>query len=73
MPRKTITRKARFKAALALVGKTQTEWAKDHGVHPVYLSAVLSPVQPKESKSLEMKVDLFISMVERQMAKRIAA
>lgn len=63
MPRIQSTRKARFKAALALSGTTQADWAKERDVTPEHLNAVISEVQPRESKALEEKIDAFIEAV----------
>lgn len=68
MPRIKSTRKARFKAALALAGMTQTEWAAQNGITPDHLSMVISEKQLRESRVLEEKIDKFITHVESQVA-----
>lgn len=68
MPRIKSTRKARFKAALALAGMTQTEWAAQNGITADHLSMVISEVYPRESKVLEGKIDKFIEQVVKQVA-----
>lgn len=60
MPRIHLTRKTRFKAALAFAKMTQTEWAELHGITPEHLNAVISETQTRESKALEEKIDAFI-------------
>lgn len=58
------SRKARFKAALALAGITQTEWAAQHGVTAGHLGNTL---RGRESKSLEEKIDAFIAEIEAKV------
>lgn len=57
------TRKARFKAALALAGISQAVWAAAHDVTPGHLSMVISEVQPRESGRLTAEIDEFIEKV----------
>lgn len=57
------TRKARFKAALALAGISQRVWAEAHEVTPEHLSMVISDIQPRESQRLEAEIDEFIEKV----------
>jgi hypothetical protein len=57
------TRKARFKAALALAGISQRVWAEAHEITPEHLSMVISDVQPRESFRLETEIDEFIEKV----------
>lgn len=71
MTKTTPTRKARFKAALALAGITQTVWAKENGVTQGHLSQTLAGI--RESKTLTEKVDAFIVTQERKAAKRYGA
>jgi hypothetical protein len=71
MPRIQTSRKARFTAALALVGKTKTQWALEHGVHRVHLNAVLR--DERESPRLVVEVDRFIADVERQFMAKVNA
>jgi DNA transposition AAA+ family ATPase len=68
MLRIKLTRKARFKSALALVGMTQTEWAQGNGITAEHLSMVISDTQDRESKALEDKIDAFIEAIESQVA-----
>jgi hypothetical protein len=63
-------RKARFKAALALTGMTQQQWAEREKVTRQHLGAVLR--DDRESGSLIAKVDAFIAEVAQQQ-KSLAA
>lgn len=58
------SRKARFKAALALAGITQTEWAEHQGVTAGHLGNTL---RGRESKVLEEKIDAFIAEVDAKV------
>jgi hypothetical protein len=58
MPNAAMTRKAQFRAALALAGRTMEEWAESEGVTGGHLSNVLAG--KRESGSLTDKVDAFI-------------
>lgn len=60
MPPIHLTRKTRFKAALAFARMTQAQWAEANGVTPEHLNAVISEKQPRESKALENKIDAFV-------------
>lgn len=57
MPHPANSRKARFRAALALAGITAEEWAEQHGVTPGHLSRVLTG--KRDSKGLLDKIDQF--------------
>jgi hypothetical protein len=57
MATKTDTRKARFRAALALTGKTQEQWAAEAGVTAGHLTHVLAG--RRESKVLLDKIEAF--------------
>lgn len=57
MPTKTETRKARFRAALALTGMTQEEWAIEAGVTAGHLTHVLAG--RRESRVLIEKIEAF--------------
>jgi hypothetical protein len=52
-------RKNAFRAALALTGRTQAEWARETGVTPPYLSDVVNG--KVESRRLTDKIDAFIT------------
>lgn len=67
MPRIHLTRKTRFKAALAFARMTQADWAKSVEVTPEHLNAVISEKQPRESKALEDKIDAFIVEIEAKV------
>jgi hypothetical protein len=58
------SRKARFKAALASAGLTQTEWASMNGITAGHLGNTL---RGRESKVLEEKIDAFIDQVETKV------
>lgn len=63
MVRIKATRKARFTAALALIGKTQEEWAKEEGeVSRTQLNEFLNG--KRVSAPLTAKVDAFIKRIE---------
>lgn len=53
------TRKARFRAALALARMTAKQWASDNGVTETHLYAVLKGT--RDSATLTSKVDAFIA------------
>jgi transcriptional regulator with XRE-family HTH domain len=53
-----VSRKQRFRAALAYAGKTQQEFAAEQGVTPGHLSAVLA--EKRESGSLTAAIEAFI-------------
>ena len=57
MPNTALTRKARFRAALALAGLTAEQWAEQNDVTPSHLSHVLTG--KRESRSLTDKIDAF--------------
>ena len=57
------TRKARFKSALAMVGMTQQEWARQNDITADHLSMVISDTYDRESKVLEDKIDAFTAEV----------
>ncbi len=71
MARKQVSRKARFKAALALEGKTLAGWAKEHDVTVQHLNATLN--NDRESKRLTGLVDEYIVDVMRRNAGALAA
>lgn len=52
------SRKAKFNAALALVGMTKTEWADSAGVTRQHVNALLR--EERESSKLDEKIDTFI-------------
>lgn len=58
MPRAQMRRKRLFRAALALAGLTETQWAEKQGISQPHLSLVLNG--KRESKVLTDKVDAFI-------------
>ena len=58
MPTAKTTRKALFKAALAIAGQTQEQWAESAGVTGGHLSNVLG--EKRESGDLTEKIDRFI-------------
>lgn len=58
MTRQQVTRKAQFRAALAVAGKTAQEWAADHGVTVTHLNYVLAG--ERESPRLNAALDAFI-------------
>lgn len=64
MARVDSSRKARFKAALARAGITQTDWAAQNGITPGHLGNTL---RGRESKSLEDKIDAFIAEIEAKV------
>lgn len=58
------TRKARFKAALALAGMKQNDFLKANGdISRQHLNLVLS--EKRESEALTEKVDRFIAKIEK--------
>lgn len=57
MATKETTRKARFRAALALAGLTQEQWATEIGVTAGHLTHVLAG--RRDSKTLIEKVEAF--------------
>lgn len=60
------TRKSRFKAALALTGLTQKEWAEGQaGISRGYLNMVLNGKM--ESDTLTQKIDAFIADIEAKV------
>lgn len=63
MPKDTLSRKAQFKAALALAGVSQKQWAEQHGVTPPHLHAVLTG---RESMRLIRAIDEFITETLRR-------
>lgn len=58
MPRAKTSRKALFKAALAIAGTTQDQWCEKEGLSVGHLSLVLAG--KRESRSLTDRVDAFI-------------
>lgn len=58
-------RKARFKAALALLGMGVDEWAKGEGVTRQHVNATLN--DPTESAALIQKIDAFIADVDARL------
>lgn len=58
------SRKARFKAALARVGKTQRAWAKEQDVS--YTHLYLTLVDESQSKTLTGKIDAFVEQIEQK-------
>lgn len=67
MPRAKASRKALFKAALAITGTTLNQWAESHEITPGHLSHVLAG--RKESMSLSEKIDAYI---KQHMGRQIA-
>lgn len=64
MARISKTRKARFKAALALAGMKQVDFLEENGgITRQHLNAVLS--KKRQSEALTEKVDAFIAKIER--------
>lgn len=59
-------RKRKFKAALALVGLTQQQWAVQEGITRQHLNATLN--DESESKPLTEKIDAFIVEVGQKVA-----
>lgn len=58
------SRKARFKAACARVGKTQAQWAAEQDV--TYTHLYLTLEDESQSRTLTEKIDAFISEVEEK-------
>lgn len=81
MNREVIERKKRFKAALALAGMTQKEWAaqqgekqedgKPRGVTKTHLNEVLN--RNRDSEPLNAAIDAFIEKIERRARAKAAA
>ena len=67
MPKPKASRKAQFRAALALAGLTQESWAVREGITPQWLSVVLN--EKEESGALNEKIDAFTA---EQMARHRA-
>ena len=61
------SRKSAFRAALALAGLNQREWAEQEGVTAGHLSLVLKG--ERESQRLTDRIDLFIAKHLPQSAK----
>lgn len=59
-------RKRRFKSALALVGLTQQEWAKQEGITRQHLNNTLN--DETVSRPLTEKIDAFIAEVDSRVA-----
>lgn len=59
MPNQKTSRKALFRAAVAVAGLTQEQWAESEGVTGGHLSNVLAG--KRESRELLDKVDAFIA------------
>lgn len=66
MTRQKESRKARFRAALALAGLTQESWAEREGVTPGHLSQVLAG--KRESRTLMEKIEGFTRVHLRSAA-----
>lgn len=62
------SRKAQFRAALALAGKTAETWAEENGITAGHLSQVLAG--KRESRALMEKVEAF---TRRYMKTTLAA
>jgi hypothetical protein len=62
----TPTRKARFKAALILVGMTQGQWAEQGNRTRGYVNMVLNGKM--QSRRLDEEIDAFIAEVEQSVA-----
>jgi hypothetical protein len=58
-------RKRKFKAALALIGLTQQQWAEKEGITRQHLNATLN--DESVSKPLTEKIDAFIADVEAKV------
>lgn len=58
------SRKARFKAALARVGKTQRAWAKEQNIS--YTHLYLTLLDESQSRTLTEKIDMFIEQIEQK-------
>lgn len=56
---RVMMRKAAFRAALVLAGKTQGQWAEEHGVSMGHLSEVLHG--KRQSQPLTEKIDAFVA------------
>lgn len=59
LPPQTMSRKARFRAALALGRITATEWATEHGITQGHLSKVVNG--ERDSGKLTQQIDAFIA------------
>lgn len=55
-----MSRKARFRAALALGRKTERGWAEENGISRFHLYAVLKG-ERRASAELDAKIDAFIA------------
>lgn len=63
----TLSRKARFKAALAVAGLTAKEFAAENGVTRTHLNCVL--LGDRVSAPLNQKIDELIARSEQELAK----
>lgn len=63
-----MSRKARFRAALALARMTETSWATEHNITRQHLYHVLKG--ERDSATLNAKIDAFIA---RQLGEETAA
>lgn len=70
MTKQTITRRARFRAALAIAGMTQHDWAREHSISPAYVSLLLSGQRGGEKYTDLM--NSYIAEYEKKAAKRYA-
>lgn len=61
--RSTLSRKARFRAALVLRRTTARAWAYERGITPGHLYQVLGGV--RESKKLTDAIDAFVELTEQ--------
>lgn len=65
MPNPKNSRKARFRAALALAGLTAEKWAAENGISTGHLSQVLSG--KRDSRPTLEKIEAFTKKHVRQM------
>ena len=65
MARKSVSRKARFKSALALSGMTAQDWCEKQEITYTHLYLVLR--DDRQSKKLAATVDAFIASVEAKV------
>lgn len=71
MPRAKTSRKQLFRAALAIAGLTQEQWASGEGVTSGHLSQVLS--EKRESLTLSGKIDAFVREHLKERASALAS
>lgn len=69
MPRIHSTRRARFKAACARAGITQTAWAEKQSVTKAHLMAVLA--NERESERLTTEIDRFVESIEAKVIESV--